>query len=148
MEDIKFVRKRSNYKAGMISGLIASAVSSLVLILAAALAFVPQFNYIMIQGSLFGLASGALSAWVAYFLIGIFIWGNLYAAIEPSLTMRSNSAKGLVFGLIVWLIVMIIMMPMTNAGFFVREYGLAAALIVLVTDLVFGVVASNMYSRY
>ncbi|MCE3255774.1 MAG: hypothetical protein K0R25_1268 [Rickettsiaceae bacterium] len=124
-------------KAGLISGFAASAISSIVLILSTILSLVPEFNFVSVQGSIFHFTTTLSSAWVIYFLIGTFIWGSLYAVLEPHME-GGVGKKGLIFGILVWLIVMLVLMPLTEAGMFAKKYGFVAAGITLVTDLIFG----------
>ena len=136
-----------NITAALTSGFIASAISSLVLILTTSLALIPQFDFVAIQGSIFGLTSTAISAWVIYFVIGTFLWGLLYPLIEPYLGAKTPAARGALFGIIIWIIVMVALMPLAQAGFFLKEYGFGAAAIVLLTDLVFGASIGHFYNK-
>ena len=142
------VANKPDIGAGMIAGFVASVASILVLAFSTFFILVPEFDYIAIQGSAFGLAGGSLAAWISYFLIGIFIWGVLYAIVESLLNGSSRNAKGLLFGSIIWLVVMIVLMPLADAGFFLKEYGFIAALIILITDLSFGLVMSYSYDKF
>ncbi len=70
MADINLVKRR-NTGAALISGLVASAISGFVLMLMGSLALVPEFDFVLIQGSIFNLAGTAIAAWSVYFFIGI-----------------------------------------------------------------------------
>jgi len=134
-------------KAGLIAGFIASAFSGIALLIIEWLALVPQFNFVLIQGSIFDLEERAIASWIVYFAIGAFIWGLLYASAEPTLSGNNSVKKGLVFGVMIWFIVMIFVMPIACAGFFLREYGVAAAGLVFLVDLIFGASLGYFYNK-
>lgn len=135
-----------NTKAGLVSGLIAGLVSSIVLMILSTVVAIPDFNFVLIQGSVFGLADSALTAWVVYFVISL-AWGYLYSFIEPKMESDSPVKKGLFAGFIIWAFFMIVLMPIAGAGFFLKEYGLSAAITVLIVDLVFGDVLGYAYDK-
>lgn len=146
MEKVYYTPDRVNMRAGMIAGFIASAISGLVLAGATAFALAPEFDFVTVQGSIFGLAQNIIAAWMVYFIIGTFLWGTIYAAAQKRLTNTHPVGKGLLFGLFIWFIVMIILMPMADAGAFLQEYGITAAIVVLVTDLIFGMILGFFYN--
>jgi hypothetical protein len=55
--------------------------------------------------------------------------------------------KGIDFGITIWLIIMIILMPLAGVGIFVRQYGITAAGVILTTDLIFGLVVAYSYKK-
>lgn len=138
---------RANMMAGLNAGFIASAISLLFLALTTWMALVPEFNYVLIQGSIFGFTKTIFSGWIIYFLIGAIFWGSLYAGLDPYLLSTNPVTKGIIFGLIVWLIVMIVLMPIAGAGMFLEHYGFLAAIVILLSDLVFGVSISYFYGK-
>ena len=56
--------KRTDMKAGLIAGFIASAISLLFLAFTTWMALIPEFNYVLIQGSIFGFTKTIFSGWV------------------------------------------------------------------------------------
>lgn len=137
----------ASLKHAMLAGFVASAVSSLALIILTSVILIPEFDFISIQGSIFGLAGTAVSAWAVYFIIGTFIWGPLYSMLEPKIA-KNTLNRGLLFGLLVWLIVMAILMPLAGEGFFLmHKYSMSAAAIVLVVDLIFGLTTAYFYNK-
>lgn len=139
--------KNVDIKAGLCAGFMASVISSLVLLVLTSLSLIPEFDFVVIQGALFGFAGTVLSAWIVYFIIGTLIWGSLYASMESRIAGNNPFSKGLLFGLFIWLIIMIVMMPLAGVGIFVKQYGLVAAGIMLLTDLVFGVSTAFFYAK-
>ena len=139
--------KRTDMKAGLIAGFIASAISLLFLAFTTWMALIPEFNYVLIQGSIFGFTKTIFSGWVIYFLIGTVFWGSFYAGLDPYLLSPNSVTRGIIFGLIVWLIVMIVLMPIAGVGIFLEQYGYLAAIVILISDLVFGVSIAYFYNR-
>jgi len=147
MKDINSVRSDAaviNVKAGLKSGFIASAISSIALMIMTSIILIPKFNFILIEGSIFGLAETVLYSWIIYFVFGL-IWGYVYALSEPALKVANSSfVKGIIAGFIIW-IILLIFMPIAGAGIFLKHYGLKAAVIILIANLVFGIVLGYFY---
>lgn len=132
---------------GMIAGLAASIISSIYLVGVAALSLVPlNFNIVTIYGNLFGIAANVIAAWVVYYAIGIFAWGIIYALMEPKM-QGSVWSKGTLFGLFIFLIVMVVIMPLSGSGIFATKYGFYAILFTLILDLIFGVSLAAIYDK-
>ena len=55
--------------------------------------------------------------------------------------------KGLILGLIAWLAMMIIFMPLAGLGFFAMQIGPAAAVATLVLRLIYGGVLGAVYAN-
>ncbi len=146
MKDNLIIRKVS-VRSGAISGFIASLISSIVLIILTALIVIPQFNYVSIYGSLVGVTDNAIAAWIVYFIIGTFVWGILYAFTHEYLPDENFVTKGMVFGLAVWVFLMIILMPLAGQSVFLREFGYSAAGITLIAQLIFGIVLAWTYEK-
>ena len=144
--------KESNIIGGMVAGFVASLVSGLFIILAGAMAILPNYDYIKIQASFFtsllGLAKdAAIIAWAIYFVFGTFIWGILYSLMQPKLAGNSQTKRGLIFGLFTWLIYMLILMPIAGEGLFALKYGIAAAIFTLLLNLIFGATLGATYNK-
>ncbi len=133
-------------KNGLLAGFVASAVSSIVLTLLTAIATIPEFNFIQIQGSIFGIGSTVAAAWATYFAVGL-IWGLFYTLIERYLPTASGVIKGALYGILVYVLVMIVLMPLAGVGFFLQNFGFMAALIVLISDLLFGILLGYFYEK-
>jgi len=74
------------------------------------------------------------------------VWGVVYAMIESRIPIKSLSAKGALFGIFAWLLMMIVFMPLAGAGLFAVHRGtMTVPLITLAYHLVFGVVLGNVY---
>lgn len=137
-----------NIKTGMMVGFLASAVSLLALLIMASLALVPEFNFVIIQGSLFVLARTAFLAWMVYFVIGTIIWGPLYALLESRLAGETAIIKGLLFGMMLWAIIMTTFIPISGVDLFIEKFGIFSTFMILITDLIFGLAAAYFYNSF
>lgn len=78
-----------------------------------------------------------------HFMIGI-VWGIAFA-LARRLFPGPFWIKGMLFSIAPWFLMMIVMMPMTGAGFFGMGLGLAAPVITLMLHLIFGAVLGAVY---
>lgn len=133
-----------NIRAGLISGLAATVVLSLIMIMKAGMGIMPQLNAIkMLAGMMHApLAMG----WVAHFVIGTVIWGLLFAALVDKLP-GSKVQSALLFSIGAWVLMMIGPMPMAGAGLFGMNIGIMAPVATLVLHLIWGVVLGLTYSK-
>lgn len=139
--------KSISVKSGLWAGFIASLVSAIILVVLTAVIVIPDFNFVLLESSIFGLADSITAAWIVYFVVGTLVWGLLYGVFESYFPKKEPSSKGLVFGFIIWLVFMVGLMPLAEAGLFLQRFGYVAALIVLITDLVFGVTLGLVYDK-
>jgi len=56
-------------------------------------------------------------------------------------------ARGMLFSVGAWLLMMVVVMPMAGAGFFAAGIGPAAAIVTLVLHLIFGAVLGGVFDR-
>jgi hypothetical protein len=89
---------------------------------------------------------GTVAAWMDHFIVGVVIWGLLFAAYDSVAVRPSSYAlKGIIFGLMTWVVMMVTFMPMTKSGFFGAKVGPMAAVVTLFYHLVYGVVLGTTY---
>jgi len=60
--------------------------------------------------------------WIGHFVLGTVAWGIIYAALQASLP-GAPVVKGLIFGALAWLAMMIIFMPLAGDGLFALSLG-------------------------
>ncbi len=130
---------------GIVAGLVATGVLSLIMILKAALGLWPQINVIAQLASLLG--APMLLGWLAHFVIGTLLWGIIFALVYPQLPGRGAVAKALVLSVAAWLAMMIVFMPAAGAGFFGWAIGPSAAVATLVLHLIWGAVLGATFAR-
>ena len=123
---------------GFISGLIATIFISGLMVFKAHLGFLPELNVIQDFNLFFGSESLILS-WSLHFLIGTFIWGGLFVFMLPIL-FGQYWFKGLIFGFIGWLFMMVGYMPVMEHGLFAKELGLEVLFATLILHLIYGLI--------
>lgn len=140
----------SRFLAGVFSGVIATAVISIIMALELALGPGSQLSLIEALAEVFarhfGASANLVLGWIAHVVIGIFVWGGVYALLNPQPTSNALS-RGLQFGLIVWLLMMAVVMPLAGKGLFGLAEGVLPMLMALVLNLVYGLVLAHYYSQ-
>ena len=71
----------------------------------------------------------------------------LSVLLEARLPSRSHVGHGVMLGLVGWLIMMIMMMPMAGAGLFGMKLGIMAPMMTLVLHLIVGATLGWIYGR-
>ncbi|MDT8449508.1 MAG: hypothetical protein RQ847_04975 [Wenzhouxiangellaceae bacterium] len=135
----------NNNVRGIIAGLVATIVLSILMIVKGMMGVMPELNVVaMLAGQMGG---SAMMGWVAHFVIGAVIYGLAFANLAGTLPGGSNPVKGIVLGIIGWLIMMILLMPMMGAGFFAMNMGMMATVATLVLHIIFGWVLGFTYDK-
>jgi hypothetical protein len=135
----------SNISKGMVAGLAATIVLSMIMYMKGMMGLMPELNVI---GMLAGMMkSSATLAWVAHFMIGTAIWGVLFAMIHEKLPGNRSLTKGVVFGIGAWLLMMIAVMPMAGAGIFGMKLGMMAPVMTMMLHVVFGAVLGGVFAK-
>jgi len=134
-----------NIKAGIISGFVATAVLSVVMIAKAKMGVMPELNAIKMLAGMMG--SPLVMGWVAHVMIGTLVWGILFSAVVNKLPGGIISSA-LIFSIIAWLLMMVGPMPMAGAGLFGLNLGIMAPIATLMLHLIWGVVLGLTYKRF
>lgn len=130
---------------GVIAGLIATVVLSVLMVLKGTMGMMPELNVIaMLAGSMGG---DMMMGWIAHFVIGAIIYGLAFANIGSSLPGGGDTVRGITLAVIGWLIMMIVIMPMMDKGFFAMNMGMMAAVATLVLHIIFGAVLGFSYNK-
>ncbi|SMF83996.1 hypothetical protein SAMN06265365_1526 [Tistlia consotensis] len=138
------------YTRGMISGFFATVALSLLMMIKSKMGMIPEFDIISMLGAMAGHVVGVTDwnvGWLLHFLIGTLVWGPSFARLHDRLPGTSSIMRGVVFGVLAWLLMMGLLMPMAGAGFFGRSLGVVAPSLALVLHLEFGTVLGLAYGR-
>jgi hypothetical protein len=133
----------SNASKGLIAGLVATLVLSVLIILNGTTGLMPQIDIILLLTKLGTLTVAA--AWMDHFIVGVVVWGLLFAAFDATTTRPAPWLKGMIFGAFAWLMMMTAFMPLAGAGFFGVKLDSATLLGLLVLHLAYGVVLGATY---
>jgi uncharacterized protein DUF6789 len=133
----------SNSLRGMLAGLIATLVLSGILVLKSNMDLWPEVNIIRL---LINLGSIQLvAAWMDHFIVGVVVWGLMFAGFDSMWESRAYWLKGLIFGVFAWLLMMVLFMPLAKAGWFGTRIGPNAAFVTLGMHLIYGLVLGVSY---
>lgn len=137
--------------AGMLAGLIATAVLSIVMVLNAALGWLPELSVIAllaeVSAQVLGTPRNLFVGWIEHLLIGTALWGALFAVTNP-LWRRNQVFRGIQFALMAWLLMMVFLMPLGGLGVFGAALGWEPAVATLILHLIYGAVLGYYYGRF
>jgi uncharacterized membrane protein YagU involved in acid resistance len=132
------------YLRAMLAGFIATVVLSALMLMKSMMGVMPGLDVIrMLTGmshTLMGLPASPAVGWLLHFMIGTVLWGIGFALLYKALPGRSPAVKGIVFGLLAWLLMMLIPMPMAGAGLFGLKMGMMAPVMTLLLHVIWGAV--------
>jgi hypothetical protein len=137
----------SDLGKGMIAGFGATIVVSILLLLKDVSGIVPQFDLIGMLGQMVGSAS-PLVGWITHFVIGTIVWGLLFAGLDSHLERFEGYGelmRGAFFGVLIYLVMMMFLMPILSLGFFGMKLGIAVPLLALVYNIIYGLVLGAIY---
>ncbi len=132
---------------GMLAGLVATIVLSVLMVLKAMMGLMPQLDLPKMIAGMMGSPDMPLIGWIVHFAIGIVVYGVAIAVLDSKLPGTSHVGHGIMLGVIGWLIMMVMLMPMAGAGFFGMNMGIMAPMMTLVLHLIFGAVLGWVYGR-
>ena len=134
------------------AGLCGSAAHSGLMFLKSWMGWLPSFHpYEDLQHALGGLVGGAvhpLIPWALSFMNGAVVLGILFGRLYRRLPGRFGATKGFVFGVLGWLAMGVLFLPMLGQGLFAIQVGLGLlpALFSLLMLLSYGVIMGIAYS--
>jgi len=127
-------------KNGLIAGLIASIVLSIMMFIANGMNLVPGMNAIRMWMDILvslGLPMTPVIGWIAHLLLGIVVWGIIFAK-TYDIWPGGQTMKGIWFATAAWLLMMIVFMPMAGVGFFGGSLGHGGWLLPLILHFIYG----------
>ncbi|MEO8441872.1 MAG: DUF6789 family protein [Betaproteobacteria bacterium] len=129
----------------IVSGFFATFVVGSILLMKNALNWFPEIHIAQTLSTLFGWPSHLIWGGVAFVLIGSIVLGLAYAWVAPRMPVHSKLIKGLAFGLVVWLMMMLVLMPAAGAGMFGLNRGPIVPAFDLIIAMVYGLILAIMY---
>ncbi len=134
----------SNIFKGMIAGFAATVVLSLLMMAKTMMGVMPNLDVI---GMLAKMMNGSLAmGWIGHFAIGTIVFGGAFALFNGFIPGKSQVTKGVVFGIVAWLLMMVMIMPMAGAGLFGLNLGIMAPMMTFVLHIIFGAVLGKVYA--
>jgi len=130
---------------GIIAGLVATVVLSMIMVAKAMMGLMPELNVIAMLSSMMHTVPAI--GWAMHFVIGAVAWGVGFAAFYNILPGGSSLTKGVMFGVIAWLMMMLLVMPMAGAGMFGLNMGMMAPVTTLMLHAIFGAVLGGVFGK-
>jgi hypothetical protein len=127
----------------MLAGLVATLVLSGILIVKGNMGLWPEVNIIRLLVNLGSIQT--VAAWMDHFIVGVVVWGLMFAAFDAMWESRAYWLKGLIFGVFAWLLMMVLFMPLAKAGYFGTRIGPTALYVTLGMSLIYGLVLGVSY---
>ncbi|TYB85774.1 DUF6789 family protein [Oceaniovalibus sp. ACAM 378] len=134
----------TNLKNGFLAGFVATAVLSVLMVAKGMMGVLPELDVAAMLAMMMGAPT--IVGWIAHFMIGTVAWGGGFAILYDMIPGGSAVLKGIVFGIVAWLGMMIVIMPMAGAGFFGMNFGVMAPVMTLVLHIIFGAVLGKTYA--
>ena len=129
---------------GAIAGVAATIILSLMMLIKGKTGVMPELDIISM---LAGMMGGALLlGWVMHFMIGVG-YGVAFHLTYDKLPTNSLIIKGVILGVVGWLVMMLMLMPMVGAGLFGMKMGVMAPMMTLVLHAIFGAILGFVYSK-
>jgi hypothetical protein len=138
-----------NIKKGIFSGFIATLALTLIMIMKNKMGIMPELDPVHMLASMaaqrLGIEVNLMIGWAMHFVIGSVAWGGALSLLIDVLPGESQVMKGLMVGIIAWLMMMIGPMPMSGAGLFGLNLNMMVPVMTLALHLVFGFVLGFTY---
>ena len=93
----------------------------------------PELDLPKMIASMMGSADTPMLGLAVHFMIGIVGYGLAIALLNDRLPGASPTVHGVIIGIVGWLLMMVMVMPMAGAGLFAMNMGLMAPMMTLVT---------------
>lgn len=132
---------RTDIGKGMIAGLAATIVLSLLMLMKTAMGLMPELDMVGMLSRMMGSSGTPAVGWAVHFVIGVVVYGGLFALLDPRLPGGTHTVRGIVLGVVGWLLMMMVaVMPMAGAGLFALNLGIMAPVMTLMLHVIFGAV--------
>lgn len=135
----------TNIGRGIAAGLAATAALSMIMIAKGMMGLMPQLDVIAMLSSM--MKTAPVVGWIMHFMIGMLAWGLGFVAFYRFLPGSSDLSKGISFGIVAWVMMMLAIMPMAGAGLFGLKMGMTAPIMTLMLHVIFGAVLGFTYSK-
>lgn len=134
----------TNVMNGFLAGFVATLVLSVLMVAKGMMGIMPELDITAMIAMMMG--APLVIGWLVHFMIGTLAWGGGFALLYSSTPGGSSVVKGIVFGVVAWLAMMIMVMPMAGAGFFGMNFGIMAPMMTLILHIIFGATLGAVYA--
>lgn len=137
----------ARFGKGLAAGLVATLILSALMLMKSMMGIMPELDLPKMLASMMGAPGSRVLGWGVHFTIGIVVYGAAIAILDSQVPTGNSTAQGVALGFVGWLIMMVLLMPMADAGFFAMNMGMVAPVMTLALHLVFGAVLGWTYGR-
>jgi len=130
----------------MLAGFVATAVMSVFMVMKTMMGVMPELDIAAMLAKMMGAPDTPIIGWVGHFMIGTVGYGIVFALLAGRLP-GSLVVQGTIVGMLGWLAMMVMVMPMAGAGLFGLNFGIMAPIMTLMLHLIFGAVLGWVYAR-
>ena len=142
------VQLMSDVIKGTVAGGVATAVLSVVMLLIGATGFEPQLELTRMLLTLLDEPQSQYAlGWALHVIIGSVVLGGLFSSIEPRLGADTHTKSGVLYGIVTWLVVMLVFLPAAGAGYFGFQLSVFAPLVTLALHVLYGGVLGWTYGK-
>ena len=129
---------------GVVAGFVATLALSALMILKDMIDLFPRVDLVAL---LSGLLDAPLAVgWAVHALIGTVVFGALFALVAVKIPGATPITKGVLFAVGLWLLMQLIVLPLTPAGFFGVGFGFWAPVVTLAMHVVYGAVLGSVFA--
>jgi len=136
-----------NIGKGIVAGFAATIMLSALMVMKSMMGVMPQFDMIGMMSRMMGSPDAPAIGWAAHFMIGALGYGIVFALLANKLPGGSLTMRGIVLGMIGWLAMMVMVMPMGGAGLFALNLGMMVTIMTLMLHVIFGAVLGWTFGR-
>ena len=136
----------SNLPRAMIAGFAATVVLSILMLMKTMMGIMPGLDIAAMLAKMMGAPDAPILGWVGHFMIGTIGYGIVFALLAGRLP-GSLVVQGVIVGVLGWLAMMVVIMPMAGAGLFGLNFGIMAPIMTLMLHIIFGAVLGYVYGR-
>jgi hypothetical protein len=137
----------SDVVKGMVAGAVATAALSAVMLLIEATGIPPQLELPRLLLTFLDAPADYVLGWIAHVIIGSVILGGIFAQVEPRLGADTHTKSGILYGVIAWLVLMLVLMPAAGVGYFGFQLSIISPIVMLGLQVLYGGVLGWTYGK-
>lgn len=135
----------ANVGKSMGAAFVATLVLSMMMVMKGMMGIMPQLDIASMLAAMMGAPGNTTLGWLGHFMIGTIGYGIVFALLVGRLP-GSTVVQGIILGLIGWLVMMVVIMPMAGAGLFALNLGIMAPIMTAMLHVIFGAVLGYVFS--
>jgi hypothetical protein len=125
---------------GFYSGLVATLITGCMLLMKNALHTIPELHVARSISAALGMHDSVTTGVIAIFVLGVFVFGGLFATYAPKIPVRNYLGKSILCAAAMWLLWMVVLMPLGGSGLFGLNGGMAVPIGALVLSVAYWLV--------